>query len=248
MKLIVLKGNPQTGKTTILKMVYEMLKKINVEETHCFKYYDSDHDYNDFRDVLVIDKEQILSVEDVMSDGNNDKPVNINCVEHLKHFFPTYEVINSSNEELEKSIQILEKCNKDKNEFQQSPKYEDVLPIECLNKLQNISQKYLKIGFVLEGDYGFLHRKSQWAKHPRNLYRQLKQMMVCDIIICACSNTPYGWRYDPYYCLFCFIEYCVLKSIPVQLVVLETENKDDPEKIKNANTVLLKKIIYRIKN
>ncbi|MBR2887822.1 MAG: hypothetical protein IKB95_06315, partial [Bacteroidales bacterium] len=72
MKLIVLYGQKDSGKTTTLKMVYEVLKKQNTQEEKKFTYLDR-HYYNDFRDVLVIDKPQDfanLSVEEV---GDNPK-------------------------------------------------------------------------------------------------------------------------------------------------------------------------------
>lgn len=57
MKLIVLYGPEDSGKTTTLEMVYERLKRINIKDTHCFWYLDEIQ--RDFIDVLVIDKTRL---------------------------------------------------------------------------------------------------------------------------------------------------------------------------------------------
>ncbi|MBQ3691649.1 MAG: hypothetical protein II937_17515 [Bacteroidales bacterium] len=57
MKLIVLYGKPNTGKTTTLEIVYERLKRINVQNTNMFWYLDDIQ--RDFIDVLVIDKTRL---------------------------------------------------------------------------------------------------------------------------------------------------------------------------------------------
>lgn len=57
MKLIVLYGPEDSGKTTTLEIVYERLKRINVQNTNMFCYLDDIQ--RDFIDVLVIDKTRL---------------------------------------------------------------------------------------------------------------------------------------------------------------------------------------------
>ena len=60
MKLIVLYGGGKTGKTTSLKIVYEVLKRMNHEETNVFEYLDTQYHYRDFLDVLVLDRQLVF--------------------------------------------------------------------------------------------------------------------------------------------------------------------------------------------
>ena len=64
MKLIVLYGDGNSGKTITLKMVYERLKKYNLLDVNCFRYYDRECHHYDFRDVLVFKKDQNFAIEE----------------------------------------------------------------------------------------------------------------------------------------------------------------------------------------
>ena len=244
MKLIVLKGKPNTGKTTTLKMVYEMLKEINVEETHCFKYYDSDHDYNDFRDVLVIKKKE---------NESKSPYVELKTIDDLKQYFPEYSKYFDTFESIGKEVKDLEEKNR--IQFQLYSLEDNVTSNICLDLTKIDGNDLETIGLVLEGDYGFVHSKdSCWSEHSRNLYENLKQLINCDTIICACSEPSLRrikkenekLKFQPYFCLFCFIAYCIKSTFaPIQIIELETikkENQDEGEKKKRISKEEQKKI------
>ena len=60
MKLIVLQGPENSGKTTTLKKIYERLKCINAADSNYFEYVDSN--LRDFNGVLEIDTNKICGV------------------------------------------------------------------------------------------------------------------------------------------------------------------------------------------
>ena len=70
----------------------------------------------------------------------------------------------------------------------------------------------LKVGLILEGDYG-----TNTKKLGRDLYSHLKELEFCDIIICACSqNKKKGL---PIHCLMKFI-----KETPTKYFVVWTKS------------------------
>ena len=167
MKLIVLYGPENSGKTMTLKRLYETLKQHNVYETKCFKFYDSDHLHNDFRDVLVLDKSKPIIVQNGTTkievyDGRD--------VDAIKKAFPDMDNIDNlylNDNELGTDVEnvsfFLNSITKGKNQ--------------------------VSIGFILEGDYGFEHivTSRSYICRYRNLYWHLKELRSCDIVVCACS-------------------------------------------------------------
>lgn len=254
MKLIVVCGPENSGKTTILKMAYEELKKINIEETHWFKYYDDNNHHYDFRDVLVLDedktsitnpileknfkeeisklideiKKQNYKIDDNKNDDENEEDndnednkntekLKLEIDKDLKDFNDiSFELfLPSNNSNLKAEIKKQEQENK---RFQQDhDEYLYRLPENTPTPLRNIKKK--TVGFVLEGDYGFLPPSTAWwAKHCQNLYTHLKNVEDCDVIICACSLL-HGKTIlqQPLLCLIQFIYDCIKKGILTDL-------------------------------
>ncbi|MBR4625306.1 MAG: hypothetical protein IKO56_07215 [Alphaproteobacteria bacterium] len=251
MKLIVLYGPKDSGKTTTLKVVYEKLKKKNVCETNWFAYYDSDRAHLDFRDVLVFpytdnrvldDKNEghLTAIESILStlNGLNDKNTNsFNLLLERERKKEEQESQKNSKEnksvnplngdvsfpsrsyspyELEEKIQNLEKYNKTMHpkESDYEPVFgDDLTQFDCY-----------KVGFVLEGDFGFVHTNDYWAKNNRNLYRHLTELIHCNTIICACSefSASAPVQQKPLLCIAYFVIYCFLNNIPIQLFPVDS--------------------------
>ena len=221
-----------------------MLKKINVEETHCFKYYDSDHDCNDFRDILVIKRELMYSKATY---------VELKSIDDLRQYFPVYSKFFDTFESIEKEVEDLEEKNR--IQFQLNSLEDNGASNICLDLTKIDGDDLETIGLALEGDYGFVHSKdSCWSEHSRNLYENLKQLINCDTIICACSEPSLGrikkenekLKFQPYFCLFCFIAYCIKSTFaPIEIIELETIKKgtqDEGEKKKRTTKEEQKKI------
>ncbi|MCQ2974137.1 MAG: hypothetical protein MJ211_04935 [Bacteroidales bacterium] len=81
MIVIGLKGDSNQGKTTTLKIVYQLLKFENEFEYHSFQFLG---DYKDFRDILQIRgyKVGIVSQGDNVRDGKK----NLSVDSHLRYF------------------------------------------------------------------------------------------------------------------------------------------------------------------
>lgn len=174
MKLIVLYGPENSGKTTTLKMVYEYLKRWNLYETNWFMYYDRNEWLNDLRDVLILaetDRHSFKSNIGISSPKQNKRGVDIPY---------SKDDINS----------VFDK-NNDVLPFPIAEDIENTLPLkepQVLSSKDKIVPKELpddiiKIGIISEGDYG-----SSTKKKGRDLYSHLKELDFCDIIICACSR------------------------------------------------------------
>lgn len=217
MKLIVLYGDENTGKSITLKIAYEMLKQSNKRETKWFKFYDSDFNHNDFRDVLIVDKHKpygitkasavIGRIEDIPFDWFSDYDPNffdpvgiVKGLDSLEQIVHKYE---------EKNIEQNCKGDSDYVVCQPTP---NPASVRC-------NPDELKVGFSLEGDYGFVHQNIFWARHSRNLYRNLVELSDCDVVICACSNLKSASSFfeQPISCLIFFLLYCIFNGIPINL-------------------------------
>ena len=246
MKLIVLYGPENSGKTITLKIVYERLKKYNLLETHWFRYYDHDRAHLDFRDVLVFpyidnrvlkdkSEEDSTEIENILAslselNQNNTNSFKLsleskrkkqkastkNVPEEIEtekklNWCESFPLQPYTQSEFGRKIQKFEDYNKSMfpKESEYEPAYgDDLIPIGCY-----------KVGFVLEGDFGFVHTSNYWAQNNRNLYKHLLELVNCDTIICACSelsaNTPVQQK--PLLCIAFFAIYCFLNNIPIQL-------------------------------
>ena len=177
MKLIVLYGPENSGKTTTLKMVYEVLKQFNLFDSHFFKYYNRDREHTDFRDVLVIDKDNYLNTKDI--EVSYDQWVNCKTA---KQTIPTYAPED-----------II---------FNGTQKDYDTFPDAFFNQPKILQPNDLiRVGIVLEGDYGIPSDKKN-----RDLYSHLVELAFCDVIICACSILKDALAPKPLDCVNQFIQ------------------------------------------
>lgn len=225
-KLIVLFGPEDSGKTTTLKKVYELLKPFNMSETRRFKYYDSDYSVSDFQDVLIFDSPKTIS--DSVTSTHPSSSYTINNTEdynavltRLKKIFSSYEQIDS----IEKLDELLKKCDSVEKFDNVIKELENDTNKKTDEKINDVVQKdEYRVGFSLEGDYGFKHYQTEyWAKHSRNLYENLIELNDCNTIICACSKYPAGTiDQQPLLCILFFIIYCYLTSIPLQIHLVES--------------------------
>lgn len=159
MKLIVLYGPANSGKTTSLKIVYEVLKHINLRETNVFKYLDINF-YLDFLDKLVLNRQLTKNV--------------INrCLEKSKpEYIPT--------EYDENSIDTLPTPIPEIGKVTLKEEYRDIILKE--SKPIGLIEDLL-LGIDTEGDYGYKQA------HPSLYARldELRNKN-CEIIICACTQ------------------------------------------------------------
>ncbi len=246
MKLIVLYGPKDSGKTTTLKMVYEKLKKENGCETNCFAYYDSDRAHLDFRDVLVFpytdnrvledkNEEPSIVVEDILatlSELNHNNTASFKL--SLEGKSKKQKVSPQNVSEEIKSMKNISCCESfplkpytlsefEKNIHQFEVYNKAMFPKE--SEYEPMSDDDLtqidgyKVGLVLEGDFGFVHTNDYWAKNNRNLYGHLIELIHCDTIICACSefSASAPVQQKPLLCIAYFVIYCFLNNIPIQL-------------------------------
>ena len=96
----------------------------------------------------------------------------------------------------------------------------DVIISTCKQKENRNSEKITvpivsnrkKVGFILEGDYGFVHLKKAGAGHHQNLYTHLRSLDFCDVIVCACSFLKDATKLSeqPILCLLYFIAYYLI--------------------------------------
>ncbi len=78
MELIVLYDCSNSGKTTSLKIVYEVLKNLNYEETNVFRYLDLNY-YRDFLDVLILDRNTTKNAIDLCVKMSQSTPMRYNA-------------------------------------------------------------------------------------------------------------------------------------------------------------------------
>ena len=223
-KLIVLFGPENSGKTTTLKIAYELTKRDNLEETKWFKYYDDQKAHNDFRDVLILEQKVISKINNqdiksqyfIINEDNQDDIIK-EIVSFVQNTINSDVEIKDKEGKKEEDVKKIEwsKLNdlKNKNEETHSPEKRP-------NELVPFIDKY-KVAFVLEGDYGFTHHNTQCSYPKLNLYTHLKNVEICDAIVCACSVVKKtGIKYQPLSCLILFILDCLsaYKSIQVYMI------------------------------
>ena len=148
------------GKTTSLKIVYEVLKRINKEETKVFKYIDMNH-YKDFLDVLVLDN----ALTGDIIDQCLDKP----------ETYSTPKKYDLTNINLSK-----DEIGIDNNTISLRVNYLDVIN-QRNHKIT--SGCTTRVGIDTEGDYGY-------NQNQPSLYKRLCYLYGNDseIIICACNK------------------------------------------------------------
>ena len=269
MKLIVLYGPENSGKTTTLKMVYKKLKELNLLETHCFKYYDEDAHHNDFRDVLVLKKSEM---EDVTVSNDNPKRrwYDGTNPQDIKDAFPDGDDVNTmtfDDAELNDMVEFESEVETD-DVADETDVLEPDVDVECdadsdsenadsncqlqapdLNALitetATLEPKDLfLVGMSLEGDYGFLHDRkpnSSWTWHNRNLYKNLKEFLFCDTIVCACSvlHAAPTAKYKPVNCVIKFLrDFAASNSILFRVIHSNPHGKDGwNKKLKDDETI-----------
>ncbi|MDD6001582.1 MAG: hypothetical protein PUC50_05225 [Bacteroidales bacterium] len=159
MKLIVLYGPANSGKTTSLKKVYEVLKHINIRETNVFKYLDINF-YLDFLDKLVLNRQ--LTKNEINE-----------CLEKsTPEYVPT--------EYDENSIENLPTSIPETGEVTLKEEYRDILVKES-KSIEQIED--LLLGIDTEGDYGYKQTRPSLYERLEELYNK-----NCEIIICACTK------------------------------------------------------------
>lgn len=211
MKLIVLYGEENSGKSITLKRVYERLKKENLLETNCFKHYDSDHWHFDYRDVLILDKAKAInevSSEIKWYDGTNSDDINTafpdgDDVEGIDvdNLSESEEYVADDNDD-DDTDENVENESIDNNTDERGTvniENKNLLKLEkpdlqkLISNVSNLNTDSLSmVGFAMEGDYGFVHDKKlnkSYTMHNRNLYDHLAELSFCDTIVCACSKV-----------------------------------------------------------
>lgn len=218
-KLIVLFGPENSGKTTTLKIAYELTKQDNTEETKWFKYYDDQKAHNDFRDVLILDRSNTNNDKhgDFLINEDNQDEVIKKMVSFIRNTIICDDEIKDKEEEVKKI-----KWNEWDNlkDFKKKVMTFTMDEEERPNNLYDFKDKY-KVAYVLEGDYGFIHHDNKGSYPKLNLYTHLKNVELCDTIVCACSVVKKsGYQYQPLSCLIYFILKYLLtyKSIQVYMI------------------------------
>lgn len=241
MKLIVLYGPEDSGKTTTLKIVYNKVKKLNSTETHWFKYYDDQRGQTDFRDVLILD-EKLKQLSSNGIDVSNpylsiQGGTLFDCDENnrLDQIVDMIDCISSTllkdediNKDLYKSLKkILSVCGSTK-------KCKDNIIEECqylLNSIDCIEKEDQpntlddfcgeKVGFVLEGDYGFIHHDDKGTYKKYNLFTHLFNLISCDTIVCACAIIPNpNIQCQPFACLVLFVLFYLLHYRTIRVIMV----------------------------
>ena len=249
MKLIVLYGDGNTGKTITLKMVYERLKKHNLLDVNCFRYYDRECHHYDFCDVLVFKKDQNFAIEESNAGLAEVQTIKEDAnFEDLRKHFPEIDdedVISKisgksceigsdepvdqeeSNEELE--VDDVPFNLQDAEQSENSEKLVKPNLEQIIEKIKSLKVEELQlIGLSLEGDYGFTHKispKSPSTMHTRSLYKNLEELSFCDTIICACSKVDktLSPTCKPANCIAWFFKKYA-KSKAITMYVVETKH------------------------
>ncbi len=162
MKLIVLYGESNKGKTTTLLNVHKKLKELDVLDIDCKKEFDAHKRYKrqiDIRDVLVINNEQYVQK-------------NTNVAKMLCQL---------SYDDFSKEGNAIDKIKVWHRDIQKDDKLQNCE--DFIRKKYFDSKTFKSVGIVTEGDFGFeSHSKG------RNLYINIKEIEFCDVVICACTK------------------------------------------------------------
>ncbi len=214
MKLIVLYGPSNSGKTTTLKIVYEVLKKLNKKEERRFQYLDPNM-YLDFRDVLIIEerptitqlliKEKKSKYED--KDDNEEFEKNYPSVDEESPFYKEGNVYDStfpdneddSDEDDSDEDDLEDDDLNDENIIEDDLNNNDITPETALQT----SGDTRRIGIIIDGDYGCAPGAcvcKTYRTHKR-LCNNIYDFQDCDIIICACSQKKSSKTEKPSNCI-----------------------------------------------
>ena len=179
MKLIVLYGPENSGKTTTLKIVYGVIKKHNEEEQKRFLYVDRNQ-FNDYIDVLKVPSSIIstLSLDE-----------SVGCSHSCSNN------IYGDDEDLDKIFD--DKVESDSKESLGNEEKDVDIAMTTFNNDDIVAlNTYVKIGIILEGDYGC----KKISPH-KSLFDRIKDFDDCDIIICACSILKSKTKSRPSNCI-----------------------------------------------
>lgn len=221
MKLIVLYGPEKSGKTTTLKMVYDVLKKLNICEEKRFNYLDPNM-FLDFRDVLIIERpdfSKLLIKENKSKNDDEDFDNNYPSIEDespihdekspLDNIFPDYiGEEDDENDELDEEDSFDEELDND-NVDDESSNLVDTLPNKKNKTELPNSNDTRKVGIILDGDYGCVNGEcvcKKYRNHKR-LCNNIQDFQDCDIIICACSQKKLSKIEKPSNCIKWAIRY-----------------------------------------
>lgn len=215
-------------------MVYERLKKYNLVETNCFKYYDNDCGHKDFRDVLVLKEKDLSVIKGDTVYKDICIPQKIEDKTEIQALFPSVHIdklkcqdkhTTFSDEEVFNINKSLLDVFQNLKSFKMTIPHKDGFKIEhdLITTQNNAPKDIMSIGFVLEGDYGFVHNNKRSSQHNRNLYKHLMQLRFCDVIVCACSvlSTKCSPLERPINCVIKFI-FDVVSTIPITLSMVRS--------------------------
>jgi len=244
MKLIVLYGPENSGKTTTLKMVYDELKNVNALETNQFNYIDKEPKVGtsslkgvdvcrlDYRDILLIDKSKLSK-----NINASDSATIVEYMECCSDEFP--ECIQKVDKEMERYNGLTETEQdsitvSDCNRYCEVKKLESVA--EYIKKVNLIDpQNIQSVGIVTQGDYGYRCKSS-----AKNLYQLLDNLKSCDTIICACSHNSQ----NPILCVKDFVLRNAAKITTIVIVfafrfrLREPKNSKTRKELRRANIIL----------
>ncbi|MBR4326140.1 MAG: hypothetical protein IKP73_11510 [Bacteroidales bacterium] len=187
MKLIVLYGPKDSGKTTTLKIVYGKLKPFDKNlQLPRFEYLDK-NTYLDFADVLALAKTNVWNKSVTVSLKDEYKQYDENTISDFDETYQKDER-NKSDDEYNSILLNMEQ------------QIDELFDKPALSLQDN---DRLNIGFVLEGDYGCTPKNAD--AQARSLYKNLEKFKDCDIIICACSAKD-NISIKPAVCVKKFVE------------------------------------------
>lgn len=250
MKLIVLYGPEDSGKTTTLKMVYDELKKINLFETNQFRYVDKEPRGTtsfinvdvcrlDFRDILYIlpfcGTNYNMSQKNQPSQKYNDLMIfeSKDLKKYIEIADKTIQLYRDMSESDQDSIVDL---NED---LSFTNNVNDVLSADkYISKVNTVDLNSVKtVGIVTQGDYGYLCKTK-----AKNLYKLLDELKKCDTIVCACSA---GNPSKPIDCVLNFVRDNKRSITSIVFVIAlpfrphESKNTKTPKELRRARIILL---------
>lgn len=235
MKLIVLYGPENSGKTTTLKMVYDVLKKFNVLETNQFRYLDKEPDtvknlYGvdtsrlDFLDILYVLKDKTTNSKNDASNVNQSKQkIDTNSLDKL------FDDIDKIIDDYASQSKVQKEC--DFETLKQSVN-------QLLSHRRPIYPDDLySVGIATQGDYD----STTTRKYARSVEEHLEDLKGCDIIICACTKKTTN---PPKQCIIDFVNKHLTEIDDVEIVIAypfnptDDKNTKTPIELRRANEIL----------
>ena len=179
MKLIVLYGPENSGKTTSLKMVYEVLKGVNRNEKKVFRYVDHTS-YLDYLDVLEFERTKTKAFFNQIL---TSKSSSVSLHTYTDDNIDTNDIKNACLDSINTECEDITFCADNDVAWEH-------------DATTSSTDDMVDVGIELEGDWGDgVSRTSLY-----NLLDELKKEN-CDIILCACRNAS-----APIKCLLNFIK------------------------------------------